>query len=67
MGPEWRFTEQFLPKRTQFRLSSNLQKLFYKSRLLLFSCIGEMTSQTRLRLRLHHECVRQVKLSGIPS
>ena len=33
----------------QFRLSSSLQKLFYKTSLLLFSCVSEMTSQTQLK------------------
>lgn len=66
MGPGWRFTEQFLPKRTQFWLSSNLQKLFYKTSLLLFSCLGETTSQTCLRQRLHQESVQQMPLSCKP-
>lgn len=33
------FADQFLPNRMLTRLSSNLQKLFCKTTLLLFSCV----------------------------
>lgn len=39
MGCVWGFADQFLPNKMLSRLSSNLQKLFYKTTLLLFSCL----------------------------